>query len=557
MRLTKASLPSAALAAALGCASPATPPPAPAPSPAPEVKASAPAAAPAPTPLKGKWWRDDVFYEIFVRSFADSNGDGIGDIQGLIGKLDYLNDGDPKTDHDLGITGIWLMPMQPSPSYHGYDVTDYLGIESDYGTMADFEQLLAEAHKRGIRIITDFVLNHSSREHPWFVDAKSGPKAKHRAYYTFRDTPDPRWKKPWGPGDVWHPTGNGDYYYGLFWAGMPDLNLAHPEVEETMVAAMRTWLERGVDGFRVDAVRHLFESEAGLNVDQPEAHAFMQRARARLKADFPEALLVAEAWTNADTVATYYGEGNEFDLAFSFDAGGAMVTAAKDGLKVSMAQYHANAASAYADRGFEAPFLTNHDMPRVMRQLAGDAKAMRMAAGSLFAMPGTPFVYYGEEIGMQGGAERRDEDKRTPMRWAQAAPHGGFTTAEKPWHSAPEADDVAVDAQSASKESLLSLYRRLIRVRRDSAALSDGHARVVPIDGGGRGGFALLREEGDDRVLFVANYHRAPTGPVSIAVAGQPSLLLTNGPFGPVSGNGTALTIPALPAQGFAFIRLK
>lgn len=496
-----------------------------------------------------------MFYEIFVRSFADSDGDGVGDFNGLTARLDTLNDGDPNTHGDLGINGIWLMPIHPSPSYHGYDVTDYRDVNPAYGSMADFERFLAEAHKRGIKVIIDFVLNHSAKDHPWFKDAVASKTSEHRDWYTFRDAPDPRWKRPWDGGSVWHKTATGEHYYGLFWSGMPDVNLANAQAAEAMVSAMEFWLAKGVDGFRVDAVRHLFESEDGTLVDQPQSHAFMKAARQRLLTKYPEAVLVAEAWTDSQTVAEYFGDnGDEFQLAFSFDAGGAMVTAAKDGLKVTMAQFTKTANEAYSDRGFEAPFLTNHDMPRVMRQLKGDTAAARVSAATLLAQPGTPFIYYGEEIGMQGGASSKDEDKRTPMRWNAEAGYG-FSTG-KPWHEADEAEGVDLQSQHKDPNSLWRLYRDLIRLRQESPALSDGQARALPITGGARGTFALLRQHGAERVLFVANYHTEASARLTVALAGTPEVQLQEG-TGAVSTQEGVLSIEGIGPRGFAFIQLR
>jgi alpha-amylase len=524
------------------------------PSPTPAAPASPPAeAAAAPA---NEWWRDAVFYEIFIRSFADSDGDGVGDFEGLTARLDHLNDGDPNTDADLGITGIWLMPIHPSPSYHGYDVTDYQAVNPAYGTMEDFERLLAEAHKRGIKVIIDFVLNHSARAHPWFEDAAAGPKAAHRSFYTFRDAPDPRWKRPWDGASVWHETGKGDYFYGLFWSGMPDLNLANPAVEQAMGDAMAFWLDKGVDGFRVDAVRHLFESPDGVLVDQAETHAFMKRLRTRLAPAHPDALFVAEAWTDSETVAKYRGEGGEeFQLAFSFDAASALVAAARDGLKVSVGQYDATAARVYGDRGFEAPFLTNHDMPRVMRLLQGDLPAAKLAAATLMALPGTPFIYYGEELGMQGGGEPRDEDKRTPMRWVPEPGHG-FTTG-RPWHDAAEAPGVSV-AEQLGQDSLRSTYRAAIRARRAHPALTRGDVHLPALEGGGRGGLAILRTHQGQRALFVANLHReAAPGPLKVAVAGQPRVLWAQGLVGAPKSEGGQVVLEGLGAQAFAFLALE
>jgi glycosidase len=204
------------------------------------------------------WWNDTVFYEVFLRSFYDSNGDGIGDINGLIEKLDYLNDGDPKTKTDLGITGIWLMPIFPSPSYHGYDVKDYYEINPDYGTMEDFNRLLEEAHLRGIRIVIDFVINHTSTEHPWFIEARKGEDSLYRNLYIWSEQ-KPDYLGPWGQ-PVWHANYDQTYYYGVFWSGMPDLNFENQEVTNEINRIAAFWLEDiGVDGFRVDGARHLIE----------------------------------------------------------------------------------------------------------------------------------------------------------------------------------------------------------------------------------------------------------------------------------------------------------
>jgi alpha-amylase len=203
------------------------------------------------------WWNATTWYEIFVRSFKDSDGDGIGDFQGIISQLDYLNDGNPDTTTDLGITGIWLMPIMPSPSYHGYDITDYLAVNPDYGTMQDFKALLEACHARGIRVIIDFVVNHTSSEHPWFQAALKGDPT-YKDYYVWQKK-DPATNGPWGQ-DPWHKGTNNEYYYGAFWGGMPDLNYHNPKVIEEVYAVSDYWVkEVGVDGFRIDAARYLFE----------------------------------------------------------------------------------------------------------------------------------------------------------------------------------------------------------------------------------------------------------------------------------------------------------
>ncbi len=241
-----------------------------------------------------------MFYEVFVRSFADSDGDGIGDLRGLTSRLDDLNDGDPATTDDLGVTGLWLMPVAESPSYHGYDVVDYRAIERDYGTAADFRALMAAAHERGIDVIVDLVLNHTSRDHPWFQDALT-PGSAHDDWYIWAD------ERPGSAGPtgrrVWHAAGE-RFFYGYFWDGMPDLNLANPDVTAELDAIGRFWLdEMGVDGFRLDAARHLIEDGRQLE-NTPATFEWLAGFRERLKADHPDALVLGEVWdATLDVVA--------------------------------------------------------------------------------------------------------------------------------------------------------------------------------------------------------------------------------------------------------------
>lgn len=222
------------------------------------------------------WWNDSTFYEIFVRSFFDSNGDGIGDFNGITQKLDYLNDGDPAATTDLGVTGLWLMPVFPSPSYHGYDTTDYFGVNPDYGTMDDFKKLLDEAHKRGIRIVIDMMLNHTSSEHPWFKES-TNPQSPYRNWYIWSDT-DPGGLGPWNQ-DVWHEGPNGGFFYGVFWEGMPDLNYDNPEVVAKMDEVVNFWLKDvKVDGLRLDGARYIVE-EGDTQADSPANHAYLKHLR--------------------------------------------------------------------------------------------------------------------------------------------------------------------------------------------------------------------------------------------------------------------------------------
>jgi alpha-amylase len=500
--------------------------------------------------------RGGTVYEIFVRSFADSNGDGIGDLKGLTAKLDVLNDGDPQSTTSLGIEAIWLMPLHPSPSYHGYDVTDYLAINPQYGTMADFDEFLAAAKQRGIAVLLDMVVNHTSTQHPWFVSASSGAAAERRDFYMWRDT-QPIWSRPWDAANPWYARGDA-YYYGLFCGCMPDLNLGNPAVEAELFAAMTFWLDRGVDGFRLDAVRYLFESSSGALADQPENHAFLKRMRAHVDQARPGSLLVAEAWGPLAIQARYWGQGDQVHLAFSFDLAEALKEAARTGNAATLINHLARSEATFADkdRAFEAPFLSNHDQPRVLRELGGDAGAARVAAAALFAMPGTPFIYYGEELGMRGGAAANDEHKRTPFRWTAEAPGHGFSDAT-PWFRGDEAAGVDVATQQADPTSLWHHYRKLIGLRRAQRALHAGDATRPAVTGGGEGLVVLLRTAPTgERVLFVANFDSAESGGFTVEVAGAARVLHAEGALGAPSASSGKLTFPSLAARGFAFVAL-
>ncbi|MFN2167931.1 MAG: alpha-amylase family glycosyl hydrolase, partial [Anaerolineae bacterium] len=414
---------------------------------------------PSEEPITETWWNDTVFYEVFVRSFYDSDGDGIGDLNGLIEKLDYLNDGDPATAADLGVTGIWLMPVAQSPSYHGYDTVDYTTIEQDYGTNADFQRLVEEAHRRGIRVIVDLVLNHTSTEHPWFVEAASDPASERRDWYVWSEKDDGSLGNYGGP--VWHPWGD-SYYFGFFWEGMPDLNYRNPAVTEEMERVARFWLEEmGADGFRLDAVRHLIEE--GQQYDgTPATHQWLAGFDDFLDSVDPEALTVGEVWDETAKVAPYV-RNDEVDLAFEFNLAQAIIQSLNAGKPAGTSEDLAQLLAAYPS-GQLATFLTNHDQDRLMNQLSLDEEKVRVASTLLLTLPGVPFVYYGEEIGMRGS--KPDEYIRTPMLWSADA-NAGFTTGQ-PWIRVnPGFQKANVASQSADPGSLLSHYRRLIHLRNE------------------------------------------------------------------------------------------
>jgi alpha-amylase len=351
----------------------------------------------------GAWYRKAVFYEVFVRSFQDSDGDGKGDLKGLISRLDYLNDGDPNTTQDLGVDALWLMPVFASPSYHGYDVVDYERINPDYGTEEDFEQLCAEAHRRGMRVILDFVINHTGADHPWFVESASSLTSPKRDWYVWKEQ-DPGWRQPWdlfSNTPTWYPR-NGAYYYGVFWGGMPDLNVRNAEVRAELKRLASLWLARGADGFRLDAARYLIETgSGGGQADTPETHAFWKEFSAHVRQVKPDAVLVGENWSTTPVIASYYGStkevpgGDELALNFDFPLSEQILAGIKAGNAVPIASKLVDLANSYPAGTSDAPFLTNHDMVRVGSQLSGDGSKLANAAALLLTLPGAPFLYYG------------------------------------------------------------------------------------------------------------------------------------------------------------------
>ena len=480
---------------------------------APAAGVAAPAASAGPS-AAGPWWNGAVFYEVFVRSFLDSNGDGKGDLPGLIARLDHLNDGDPATTTDLGVDALWLMPVFASPSYHGYDVTDYETVNPDYGTNADLERLFAEAHRRGMRVIVDLVLNHTSDRHPWFVESAASPASPRRDWYVWR-ADDPGWGQPWNPGQGTWVARNGAFYYAIFWSGMPDLNYRNPAVREEAKRIARLWLSRGADGFRLDAVRHLVETGPGPGQSgNPETHAFLREFAAAVKAAKPDALLVGEVWSHTLDIADYHAPG-ELDVLFDFPLATAIVEGLKGGDGAGIATVLEEVRRTYPPGAVDAPFLTNHDQVRVAAQLQGDAARLRLAAAILLTLPGAPFLWQGEELGMRQAANGDDEFKRTPMPW-DGTPGAGFTSAARPWFRlAPGHEAANVAAESADPGSLLSRYRALIRARHASEALRRGDLAVVP--GTPREVLAFVRRGGGDTVLVA---HNLGPGEAAVAVPG-------------------------------------
>ncbi len=517
-------------------------------------------AAPATIPPAAltTWANGAVFYEVFVRSFQDSNGDGRGDLKGLISRLDYLNDGDASTTQDLGVDALWLMPVFASPSYHGYDTVDYENVNPDYGSSADLETLFTEAHRRGMRVILDLVLNHTGSGHPWFVDSASSPASAHRDWYVWSPT-DPGWRQPWNAssGSTWY-LRNGAFYYGVFWSGMPDLNFRTAAVRDELKRIAKLWLDRGADGFRLDAVRYFVEDGPGAGqADTPGTHQFLQEFAAFVRGVKPDAAVVGEAWTDTPIIARYYGSttavpgGDELPLAFDFPLAEQILKGIETGDAGPIAAKLAEIGSLYPAGATDAPFLTNHDQTRVATALASDPGRLGTAAALLLTLPGTPFLYYGEEIGMQNGPTPADEDKRTPMPW-DGSPGGGFTTAT-PWHDfSPGHQTANVAAQSADPASLLSRYRKLIAARHASAALGHGGLAVLLGDGPV---LAFLREQGSERVLVAHNLGGGQqTAAVAVVAGGAEPLFADAGVAFDFSGGSARVS---LPPHASAVLRLR
>lgn len=474
------------------------------------------------------WWQSGVVYQIYPRSFQDTDGDGVGDLSGILSRLDYLA--------DLGIDAIWISPLYPSPmADFGYDVADHTAIHPLFGTLADFDALVAGAHARGLRIILDFVPNHTSDQHPWFVDARAGRGSAKRDWYIWRDPgpdggPPNNWLSEFG-GSAWElDAASGQYYYHAFLKAQPDLNWRNPDVVAAMHGVLRFWLDRGVDGFRIDALWHVIKDDAfrdnplnpdfreGMNPharltqlytgDRPEVMEVIKGFRA-LADSYPGRVLIGEAYLPLHRIAAYYGEdGKGVHLPFNFTLLAAPWTAGELGPLI--AAYEA----VIPEGGWPNWVLSNHDRPRVAGRLGPDQA--RVAAMLLLTLRGTPTLYYGDEIGMTQVAipPERVQDPfeknvpglglgrdgaRTPMQW-DGGPFAGFSTVE-PW--LPLADDYTelnVRAEQHEPGSMLALTRALLALRRAHPALSTGS--WLPLAAAGDL-LAYLRQ-GDGETFLVA-----------------------------------------------------
>jgi alpha-glucosidase len=481
------------------------------------------------------WWQTAVIYQIYPRSFLDSDGDGIGDLEGIRSRLDYLV--------WLGVDAVWISPIFPSPmTDFGYDVSDYCDIDRCFGSLATFDALIGDAHRRGIRVILDYVPNHTSDQHPWFGEAKTARSSPKRDYYIWRDPkpgggPPNNWLSEFG-GSAWAwDLETGQYYYHAYLATQPDLNWRNPEVRRKMLAVLRFWLERGVDGFRVDTIHHLIKDDQYRDnppnpayrpadaphrallrlytTDRPEVHAAIAEMRKVLD-EYEDRVLIGEAYLPIERLVTYYGvELQGMHLPFNFQ----LITA----------KWEASALSELARR-YEALLpvgawpnwvLGNHDRSRIASRVG--LRQARVAALLLLTLRGTPTVYYGDELGMRDVPVRWHEvqdpwernvpgrglgrdPERTPMQWS-SAPQAGFS-AGRPW--LPVAGDyrtVNVEVEKGDPRSLLTFYRALLALRRRRPALSSG--AYVPLDLG-RELLGYYRETEGERLAVVLNLSDQP-----------------------------------------------
>ncbi|MBE2180913.1 MAG: alpha-glucosidase C-terminal domain-containing protein [Chthoniobacterales bacterium] len=438
-------------------------------------------------------WPHAVTYEIFVRAFADSNKDGTGDLRGVTEKLDYLK--------DLGVQAIWLMPIHPSPSYHKYDVTDYREIHPEYGTMKDFETLIAEAHRRGIRIIIDLVINHTSRQHPWFEAAVTDPSGPYRDYYVWRhaDEIDSMTASSAGPDTDnlrrWHEAGKDtdSFYYAYFTGGMPDLNFDNPEVRREIYDIGRFWLEKGVDGFRLDAAMHIYPDER-----EDDSVAFWKEFRREMEKTNPDVLLVGEVWTEGDRAKKYLPG---LKSVFNFELAGSILDALRSGRGDGLAARHADLQRKYhgvTGDFVDATFLSNHDQNRVMSVLDDEDRA-RVAAAILLTLPGSPYLYYGEEIGMLG--TKPDHFIREPMLWQKQPDPWRAQTGRVRFNKSSAVRPVQQQLENPS--SLLNHYRSLIHLRNKTAALNRGD--LQPVGDLHPSLVAFIRRQDNERVLVAHN----------------------------------------------------
>jgi maltose alpha-D-glucosyltransferase/alpha-amylase len=453
------------------------------------------------------WYKDAVFYELYVRAFKDGDGDGNGDLKGLLSQLDYLK--------ELGVDCIWLLPIYPSPLRDdGYDVADYRDIHKDFGSLEDFKAVLDGVHERGMHLIVDIVVNHTSDQHPWFIESRSAKDSSYRDWYVWSDA-DQRYRDArvifidtessnWTKDEL-----TGEYYWHRFYKEQPDLNYDNPAVQQEMLNIIDYWMEMGIDGFRVDAVPYLFERENTNCENLPETHDYVRRMRARVESKWPGRILLAEANQWPEDVRAYFGDDDEFNMAFHFPIMPRLYMALKQQTRKSIVDIMARTPQIPTSAQW-CIFLRNHDEltlemvtadergfmweqyapdPRarlnlgIRRRLAplvdNDQRRIRLLNAMLFTLPGSPIIYYGDEIGMGDNLSLNDRNGvRTPMQWDMSY-NAGFSSAEKTYQ--PLIDDpvygyqtLNIAQQKADPESLWNAIRHMLAVRKQYRAFGRG-----------------------------------------------------------------------------------
>lgn len=486
------------------------------------------------------------YYEIFVYSFYDSDGDGIGDINGVIEKLDYIA--------DMGFNGIWLMPIMPSTTYHKYDVLDYYNIDPEYGTLEDFKKLTEECDKRGIKLIIDLVMNHSSSKHPWYTEA-----VKYLQSLPEGATPDPSVcpyvdyyhfsTKQETAG--WYKIFNSDYYYeAVFWSEMPDLKLESAAVKAEFENIAKFWIDLGVDGFRMDAVMHFDEVDKQFNID---TISWLYDYCLTLDPDF---YMVSEVWANQSTIASYYASSipSYFDFAFA-DSEGTLINVGRGGTKATTfvnKMYECQESySANNPDYIDAPFITNHDMGRVANALISNEQNIKMTGGLLMTMSGSPFVYYGEEIGMKSSGTK-DENKRLPMIWSKNETTG-ITVGPKDADDGIESSFPGVDEQLENEYSILNYYKRAVRIRNENPEIARGEIKVIESLCDGHQA-AITKTWEDSTIGIVYNTSNAE---ITVDLSG--SELEAMGIRGYLTTNGEVITLTdgklVMPAKSICFLK--
>ena len=480
------------------------------------------------------WYKDAVFYEVYVRAFYDSNGDGHGDLRGLMQKLDYLK--------ELGVDCIWLMPIYPSPLRDdGYDIADYYNIAETFGTLDDFKTLIQEAHDRNLHIVMDLVMNHTSDEHPWFKASRSDRNSPYRDYYVWSDT-DQKYKDAriifldTEPSNWTWDEKAGQYYWHRFYASPPDRNIENPKEQAEMLHVAQFWLELGIDGFRADAVPYLFEREGTNCENLPETHAYLKKLRSFMEDHYPGRILLCEANQWPEDVRPYFGDGDEFHMGFHFPIMPRIFMALKKGRYADMAEILRRTPPIPGNCQW-CTFLRNHDEltlemvtpeerrwmwehyapePRmklnlgIRRRLAplldNDPRRIKLAYSLLFTLPGSPIIYYGDEIGMGDNIELPDRNGvRTPMQWDDS-PNAGFSRG-KPYsdfvRGELEFQYINVADQIRDPVSLFQFINGMIAIRKKQDAF--GGSNMEWIETGNPAVAVYVRQHRNDTVLILNN----------------------------------------------------